>query len=262
MPRRRRREPRRRWRGSVSSAPRPRRRGVRVHGPCTLRNHTCCEIAMNAEMRLVRSCVETTIAVVKAIAGHRERKKQRTREHIVEAAFGLFRERGFQATTVAEIAAAADIAPRTFFAYFPSKEAVVFHDFDGLFASLQETIQSRPEGETAIDALRRWLEVSLPASHDEGDDAQVRKRMCMQEPQLAAHQQHLLSKLEDLLRVGVARDLGSEPDGLRPKLVAAAAVAALASIDNERHSKAESMALLDETLVFLRGGVAALQELP
>jgi hypothetical protein len=39
-------------------------------------------------------------------------------------------------------------------------------------------------------------------------------------------------------------------------------VAALASIDNERHSKAQSMALLDETLVFLRGGVAALQELP
>jgi AcrR family transcriptional regulator len=99
---------------------------------------------------------------VKAIAGHRERKKQRTREQIVESAFALFRERGFQATTVADIAAAADIAPRTFFAYFPSKEAVVFYDFDGLFASLKETIEGRPEDETAIDALRRWLDVSLP----------------------------------------------------------------------------------------------------
>jgi AcrR family transcriptional regulator len=195
------------------------------------------------------------------VSGLRERKKQRTREQIVEAAFGLFAERGFQATTVADIAAAADIAPRTFFAYFPSKEAVVFHDFDGLFASLQETIESRPEAETAIDALRRWLENSLPREHEESSDAVLRKRMCMAEPQLAAHQQHLLSKLEDLLRVGVARDLGTDPDALRPKLVAAAAVAALASIDNERHSKADSMALLDETLVFLRGGVAALQEL-
>ena len=49
----------------------------------------------------------------------------------------MFGERGYQATTVADIAAAADIAPRTFFAYFPSKEAVVFHDFDVLFGSLQ-----------------------------------------------------------------------------------------------------------------------------
>ena len=195
------------------------------------------------------------------MTGLRERKKQRTREQIVDAAYRLFAERGFQATTVADIAAAADIAPRTFFAYFPSKEAVVFHDFDRLFASLEDAIQSRPDGETAIDALRRWLEGNLPPKHDESADAVLRKRMCIDEPQLAAHQQHLLSKLEDVLRVGVARDLGTEPDALRPKLVAAAAVAALASIDNERHSKAESMALLDETLVFLRGGVAALQAL-
>jgi AcrR family transcriptional regulator len=210
-------------------------------------------------MRLMRCCAENRIQVVKAIAGHRERKKQRTREQIVEAAFKLFAERGFQATTVAEIAAAADIAPRTFFAYFPSKEAVVFHDFDGLFASLKETIEGRPEAETAIDALRRWLDDSLPLHHDEGEEAEVRKRMCIDEPSLSAHQQHLLSKLEDILRDGVARDLGDSPDGLRPKLVAAAAVAALQAIDSERHDKAESMALLDETLIFLRGGVAALQ---
>jgi AcrR family transcriptional regulator len=197
---------------------------------------------------------------VKAVLGHRERKKQRTREQIVEAAFRLFRERGFQATTVAEIAAAADIAPRTFFAYFPSKEAVVFHDFDGLFESLRETIEGRPESETAIDALRRWLEHSLPAKHEDSEDALLRRRMCIDQPQLAAYQQHLLSKLEEILRVGVARDLGQPPDGLRPKLVAAAAVAALSSIDSEGHNKAESMALLDETLVFLRGGVAALRD--
>ena len=108
--------------------------------------------------------------------GLRERKKQRTRDQIVEAAFRLFGERGFPATTVAEIAAAADIAPRTFFAYFPSKEAVVFFDFDAMFASLKETIKGRPEGETAIDALRRWLDQSLPMRRGErrGRPAQAR----------------------------------------------------------------------------------------
>ncbi len=115
-----------------------------------MQNCSCCKSAQRLESGHERR------------HGLRERKKQRTRDQIVEAAFRLFRERGFQATTVAEIAAAADIAPRTFFAYFPSKEAVVFFDFDALFASLKETIEGRPEGETAIDALRRWLDHSLP----------------------------------------------------------------------------------------------------
>jgi AcrR family transcriptional regulator len=193
------------------------------------------------------------------VPGLRERKKQRTRDQIVEAAFGLFAERGFQATTVADIAAAADIAPRTFFAYFPSKEAVVFFDFDAMFASLKTTIEERPEGETAIDSLRRWLDHSLPIKHEETDEAVLRKRMCIDEPSLSAHQKGLLGRLEEVLRDGVARDLGEPVDGLRPKLVAAAAVAALNSIDSAAHDKSESMALLDETLVFLRGGVAALQ---
>lgn len=193
------------------------------------------------------------------VPGLRERKKQRTRDQIVEAAFGLFAERGFQATTVADIAAAADIAPRTFFAYFPSKEAVVFFDFDAMFASLKATVEERPEGESAIDALRRWLDHSLPVKHEESDEAMLRKRMCIDEPSLAAHQKSLLARLEEILRDGVARDLGEPVDGLRPKLVAAAAVAALSSIDSASHDKSESMALLDETLVFLRGGVAALQ---
>jgi AcrR family transcriptional regulator len=191
--------------------------------------------------------------------GLRERKKLRTRDQIVEAAFGLFRERGFQATTVAEIAAAADIAPRTFFAYFPSKEAVVFFDFDAMFASVKSTIEDRPESESAIDALHRWLESSLPAKHEESDEAILRRRMCIDEPGLEAHKRNLISKLEDILREGVARDLGEPADGLRPTLVAAAAVAALSAIDVEPRDKAESMRLLDETLVFLRGGVAALQ---
>src|SRR4051794_24762431 len=89
--------------------------------------------------------------------GLRERKKERTRRTIEDAAFALFAERGYSATTVADIAAAADIAPRTFFAYSPSKEDVVFAHFDGLTATLQAHLAARGPKETTFDALRTWI---------------------------------------------------------------------------------------------------------
>jgi AcrR family transcriptional regulator len=191
--------------------------------------------------------------------GLRERKKQRTREQIIEAAFELFHEHGYHATTVADIAAAADIAPRTFFAYFPSKEAVVFYDAEPVFESVRAIVEQRPEGEGTIDALRRWLDESLPAKRHETEKAELRKRLVAVEPALTAHSRHLLSRFEDILREGVARDLGDAPDSLRPKLVAAAATAAMNAIQESGTGKAESLELIDQALVFLRGGVEALR---
>ena len=75
--------------------------------------------------------------------GLRERKKQQTREAIHRAAMRLFAERGFEATTIADIAAAADIAPRTFFSYFASKEEAVFPKFEPMFADFDRAMRER-----------------------------------------------------------------------------------------------------------------------
>src|SRR5262249_25805754 len=87
--------------------------------------------------------------------GLRERKKQRTRQALRQAAIELFLRRGFEATTIADITAAADVAPRTFFAYFQSKEDVVLDEGAESFARAQRALQQRPQGEPLLAAFRR-----------------------------------------------------------------------------------------------------------
>jgi TetR/AcrR family transcriptional regulator, regulator of mycofactocin system len=200
--------------------------------------------------------------------GLRERKKQRTREQIIEAAMGLFAERGYQATTIADIAEAADVAPRTFFSYFPSKEAVVFHNVDADLDGLASALRERLPGETAFDALRRWIDGMFDEMIAREDEGHLRKRLCKEDEGLANFQGGVMARIQELLVEAIAEDLGEPPNALRPRLVAAAAMAALMSLDSTMeeeggHShtgKAESLAVLDEAIVFLRGGIAALQD--
>jgi AcrR family transcriptional regulator len=200
--------------------------------------------------------------------GLRERKKQRTREQIVEAAMGLFAERGYHATTIADIALAADVAPRTFFSYFPSKEAVVFHDVDRDLDGLATALRDRLPGETAFDALRRWIDAMFDQWMAEEDEALLRKRLCREDEGLANFQGGIMARIHELLLDAVADDLGEPRDALRPQLVTAAATAALSSLESTVHeqteqrgpaAKAEALAVLDDAILFLRGGIDALQ---
>ena len=86
--------------------------------------------------------------------GLRQRKKARTRRALADAAMLLFAERGYEETTVADLAAAVDIAPRTFFSYFPAKEDVLFADIDDRIAALAQ-LELRQPGEPLVDATRR-----------------------------------------------------------------------------------------------------------
>jgi AcrR family transcriptional regulator len=201
--------------------------------------------------------------------GLRERKKQRTREQIIDAAMGLFAVRGYQATTIADIAEAADVSPRTFFSYFPSKEAVVFHNLDRDMDSLGSALSDRLPGESAFDALRRWIDSMFDQWAGEEEEALLRKKLCREDEGLANFQGGAMARIHELLLGAIADDLGEPPDALRPRLVTAAAVAALTSLEggiqenadkSELVGKAEALAVLDDALVFLRGGLDALQD--
>jgi AcrR family transcriptional regulator len=202
------------------------------------------------------------IGAMEATPGLRERKKQRTREAIVEAALKLFDERGFDGTTVADIAETAEIAPRTFFSYFPSKDDVVFHDFEERYDMVASWLRDREPGVNAIDALRAGIE----SSFGDGDpahlrDKRLRNRLIRENESLAAHSEHLRGRFAELLAEAVADDLGDEPGDLRPRLVAAATAAAIGAIEETPDEDVEhSMETIESLLAFLRGGLAALQD--
>jgi AcrR family transcriptional regulator len=85
--------------------------------------------------------------------GLRERKKRRTRASLIEAAADLCLRNGYDATTVEQIAAAADVSPRTFSRYFPTKVSVVAAITDDLDALMAEAMERQPAGITEYEAL-------------------------------------------------------------------------------------------------------------
>jgi len=94
--------------------------------------------------------------------GLRERKKARTRAAIQDHALRLFRERGYDETSVEDIAEAAEVSPSTFFRYFPTKEDVVLYDaFDPI---LIEAFLGQPADLSPIEAMRVAMRTALSDS--------------------------------------------------------------------------------------------------
>jgi AcrR family transcriptional regulator len=85
----------------------------------------------------------------------RARKKQRTREHIALTAARLFAEQGFDRTTIAEIARAADVSEQTVYNYFPTKEQLVFDEDAAFEARLVSMVRERAPGQPLSDTVRR-----------------------------------------------------------------------------------------------------------
>lgn len=197
--------------------------------------------------------------------GLRERKKQRTRETIVHVAMSRFAEAGFEGTTIADIAAEAEIAPRTFFSYFPSKEDLLFADAQADLASLRDALDHRGDGVEAIDALRAWLVAKLAEPGFDEEHERLRRRLIDSDRSLQAHERQVLGYFEDVLTDAFAADLGTDPGALEPRVAAAAAVAALNALSSHFKDDAappsgpdEVMAILDPALRFLRAGVLSL----
>ena len=143
--------------------------------------------------------------------GLRERKKARTRAAIQRHALRLFREQGYDATTVSQIAEAAEVSESTFFRYFPSKEDVALWDeFDPMFLAV---LAAQPPEVGPIAAMRAAArEVFGQLSQAEVAEVQQRIALVLSVPELRAASLDQIGPTMRLFARGVAERTGRPPD--------------------------------------------------
>ncbi len=188
--------------------------------------------------------------------GLRERKKLKTRAAIRREAMRLFAEKGFQATTVDEIAAAVEIAPSTFFVYFPRKEDVVLQD--DLDPAIIQAFNSQPPGLGPIAALHNALRIAV-GELPPGQEAWQRQRMALitNDSTLRAAIVNDLVGMMDEVAAAMAERSHRSPGDFKVRTLAGAVLgvflaAILAAPDHPQHSLME---LVDAGLTHLEAGL-------
>lgn len=185
--------------------------------------------------------------------GLRARKKAQTRRTIQEQALRLFLSKGYDNTTVEEIAAAAGVSHMTFFRYFPTKEAVVeSDDYDPLIIQL---IAERPPEEDALAALHQALTHGLKDIYaTDRESLLVRTRLVLKTPALRARVWENQYATEQLLTRALTARRPAQSE-LATRVVAAAALAALTTaltiwVDSD--GSKDLPALADQAFLALR----------
>jgi AcrR family transcriptional regulator len=161
-------------------------------------------------------------------AGLRERKKAKTRAAIREHALRLFRERGYEAATVEQIAAAAEVSPSTFFRYFPTKEDVVLQDDLDVLAL--EAFERQPAGLSPIAAFR--AAAAEAAAEMTGEDAArlaETTQLMLSVPEIRARAIDEFGRTIQVIAAAAARRTGRDPDDFAVRTLAGAIVGVIMS---------------------------------
>lgn len=191
-------------------------------------------------------------------SGLRELKKKRTREAIRSAALELFERQGYAATTIDQIAAAAEVSPATFFRYFRTKEALVVSDeYDEL---LVPALGAGPAGERPLAMLRRTFKevMGRVAEEQSLDRLRWRHELLNSDPHLRAAIRDVRERSIRQLTVEFARRLGRDRDDLRLRLTVRLAIEAVTETFAtwvERDGEESLPDLIDEAFDLLNDGL-------
>jgi AcrR family transcriptional regulator len=191
-----------------------------------------------------------------AAEGLRERSKARRKTAIIDAALTLFGDRGYDTTTIADIAAAADVSPRTVALYFPSKQDLALAPFSEAATRLVDVFAARTPGVPALTALSEWL-VS-EGQRREPWDKELCERMFATNPQLAALRAARMVNALEVVGVEVAADLGRDPADPSIQVIVSASAGVLAELASMTPGPTRDTAA-ELSIRFLQAGLTALR---
>ncbi len=189
----------------------------------------------------------------------RERKKARTRASIREHALRLFREKGYDDTTVEQIAAAAEVSPSTFFRYFPTKEDVVLRDdFDD---RMFEAFERQPPSLTPIAALRAAIREAIATlTSEEWAEFRETTALGLSVPEIRARMLDEMIRTMNVSAGALAKRTGRPPDDLAVRTYAGAVFGVMMAVltptlTDVEHVDARLFDRIDEALALLESGL-------
>ena len=196
-----------------------------------------------------------------AQGGLRERKKARTRASIREHALRLFRENGYQRTTVEQIAAAAEVSPSTFFRYFPTKEDIVLQD--DMDTRMIEALERQPAGLGPLGAVRAATrEVFTSYNEDDIDVLRETIALTMTVPEVRARAMDEFARTITVVGEALAKRAGRGADDLAVRTTAGAIIGVIMSITmpwegwtSDRRTIEDMFERIDQALALLEAGL-------
>jgi AcrR family transcriptional regulator len=157
--------------------------------------------------------------------GLRERKKQQTRQLILDAATRLFVERGFDGVTVSEIARAAELSEMTVFNYFPTKEDLVFGRMEFFEEQLVAAVQQRAPEAAAVAAFGRMMLAGIDQLTARTEMIAKAAMLIRASPTLQAREREITARYTARLAGVFTAETGSAEDDIEAWTAASALMA-------------------------------------
>ncbi|MFT4307643.1 MAG: mycofactocin system transcriptional regulator [Microbacterium sp.] len=193
----------------------------------------------------------------------RGRAPSTSREALSSIGLDLMIERGFAGVTVDDIADAAGIGRRTFFRYFPSKNDLLWGDFDALLERFAADLRGEPAATSIVQCVHTGVRRFNEVPRAERDRHRHRMRLLLEEPELVAHSTVRYGAWRSVIAAFVADRVGAGEDSVVPQAVSWACLGVSLSAYRQwiREPDVDLLAAIDESFRGLRAVFSGVDEL-